>query len=403
MQFVPPSASPCAEAPSFLYFNERQRQLASHAVRRHARRAELGGRLSSSRIDVVVGTRPEAIKLAPVAAALADRGLQSRLIFTGQHPLKAGENGLASYDHVRLNCPGGGDPHDHVAEVARAVGSLFADRPGLLVVQGDTSSALGGALAGFAAEIPVAHVEAGLRSFDPAMPWPEEEFRSAIDARAALLFAPTEISAGNLEAEGVPGRIFVTGNTGIDALLAVEHAVPPCLREGGGLKLLVTCHRRESWGAGLRSIAEALIELASVHPLAVDLVLHPNPLVANAMREMLDRQPRIRLIEPLTHVEMVAAMQGCDILLSDSGGMQEEAPALGVPMLVLREKTERPEGVASGSMLLVGTDRDRIVDSVVRLLDPAVRAAMSHPAFPFGDGRSAPRIAAHIADFLASG
>jgi UDP-N-acetylglucosamine 2-epimerase (non-hydrolysing) len=278
---------------------------------------------------------------------------------------------------------------------------LLADRPDLLVVQGDTASALGGATAGFAAAVPVAHVEAGLRSFDPAMPWPEEEFRTAIDAGAALLFAPTEISAGNLEAEGVAGRILVTGNTGIDALLAVADDLPPHPgADDGGLRLLVTCHRRESWGPGLRSIADALVELALAHPLAIDLVLHPNPAVAGTMRERLSGRPGIRLLEPLAHADMVAAMQGCDILLSDSGGMQEEAPALGIPLLVLRDKTERPEGVASGNMLLVGTHSRRIVEHVVRLLDPAVRAAMSRRAFPYGDGHAAERIAGHIADFL---
>jgi UDP-N-acetylglucosamine 2-epimerase (non-hydrolysing) len=333
---------------------------------------------------------------------LAGRGLSPRLILTGQHPVHTRDHGLAAFDHAELNCPGGGNPDAHVEEIARAVAPLLVDRPRLLIVQGDTASALGGAIAAFAAAVPIAHVEAGLRSFDPAMPWPEEEYRTAIDARAALLFAPTEISATNLEAEGVPGRIFVTGNTGIDALLATKSQVPACVRESG-LKLLVTCHRRESWGRGLRSIAEALVELAGSHPLAIDLVLHPNPLVAGAMRELLDGRRGIRLLEPLPHVDMVAAMQQCDILLSDSGGMQEEAPALGVPLLVLREKTERPEGVASGNMLLVGTDKRRIVENVVRLLDPAVRAAMSRRAFPFGDGRSAGRIAGHIAEFLEAG
>lgn len=352
----------------------------------------------------MVGTRPEAIKLAPVAAALARIGARPRLLLTGQHPLDVGEHRLGDYDCVALHCRGGGDPWDHAGQVAKAVAPLLSDRPGLLVVQGDTSSALGGAVAGFAAALPVAHVEAGLRSFDPASPWPEEEFRSAIDARATLLFAPTEISAANLEAEGVPGRIFVTGNTGIDALLAVAADAPRRQSEAEGkLRLLVTCHRRESWGGGLRAIGEALSELASGYPLAIDLVLHPNPMVAETMRELLAEKAGIRLLEPLGHFEMVAEMQRCDILLSDSGGMQEEAPALGIPLLVLREKTERPEGVASGNMLLVGTDRRRIVDNVVRLLDPGVRAAMSRRAFPYGDGRSAERIAAHIADFLAEG
>jgi UDP-N-acetylglucosamine 2-epimerase (non-hydrolysing) len=334
---------------------------------------------------------------------LAGRGLPPRLILTGQHPLNAAEHGLAAHEQADLSCASGGDPHRHAGRVAKAVAPLLADRPDLLIVQGDTSSAFGAALAGFAAAVPVAHVEAGLRSFDPAMPWPEEEYRTAIDARATLLFAPTEISAANLEAEGVPGRIFVTGNTGIDALLRVERSAPPCLRDSPGLRLLVTCHRRESWGAGLRSIAEALSELAASHPLAIDLVLHPNPRVASAMRELLEGRSGIRLIDPLGHAQMVAAMQQSDILLSDSGGMQEEAPALGLPLLVLREKTERPEGVACGNMLLVGTDRKRIVENVVRLLDPAVRAAMSRRAFPFGDGRSAERIAGHVADFLDAG
>ena len=326
-----------------------------------------------------------------------------RLIFTGQHPLDRDEHGLSSFHQIALNCPGGNDPHRHAQDIAGAIAPTLADRPAMIVVQGDTASALGGALAGFAAAIPVAHVEAGLRSFDPAMPWPEEEFRVTIDADAALLFAPTEISAGNLEAENVPGTIIVTGNSGIDALLRVAGPSPPRVADGGPPKLLVTCHRRESWGAGLRAIAAALTELAASHPISIDLVLHPNPIVAGTMRDLLDGKASIRLLEPLSHAEMVAAMQACDILLSDSGGMQEEAPALGVPLLVLRDKTERPEGVASGNMMLVGTDRRRIVDSVVRLLDPSVRAAMSHRAFPYGDGRAAGRIAAEIAAFIDLG
>jgi UDP-N-acetylglucosamine 2-epimerase (non-hydrolysing) len=234
------------------------------------------------------------------------------------------------------------------------------------------------------------------------MPWPEEEFRTAIDARSSLLFAPTDISAANLEAEGVSGGVFVTGNTGIDALLALEQA-PAFPPEGqhSRLNLLVTCHRRESWGCGLRSVAEALVELTGAYPLSIDFVLHPNPVIAATMRQLLAGCAAIRLMEPFGHPQMVAAMQACDILLSDSGGVQEEAPALGVPLLVLRSKTERPEGVASGNMLLVGTDKRRIVEGVLRLLDPAVRAAMSRRAFPYGDGRSADRIAGHIADFLA--
>lgn len=350
----------------------------------------------------MVGTRPEAIKLAPVAAALARRGHALRLILTGQHPLRAADYGLGAYQRITLDYRGGNDPDALVEQVARAIAPLLANRPSLLVVQGDTASALGGALAGFAAAVPVAHVEAGLRSFDPAMPWPEENYRTAIDARSHLLFAPTEISATNLEAEDVPGRIFVTGNTGIDALQAVlARSAPAPAVADRPLQLLVTCHRRESWGEGLRSVAEALKDLAASRAVAIDVVLHPNLAIAGAMRGMLAPTAAIRVLEPMSHAGMVAAMQRSDILLSDSGGMQEEAPALGVPLLVLRDKTERPEGVASGNMLLVGTDRRRIVEAVERLLDPAVRAAMSRRAFPYGDGYAAERIAGHITDFLA--
>lgn len=278
---------------------------------------------------------------------------------------------------------------------------MLVNPPALLVVQGDTSSAMGAALAGFAAAIPVAHVEAGLRSFDPAMPWPEEEYRTAIDARAALLFAPTTGNAANLRGEGVPGEIHVTGNSGVDALFETLKRLPPKLRRRAGpLNLLVTCHRRENWGKGLESVAAALRELATAQPLSIRFVLSPNATVAAAMRALLVGVDAARLVEPLGHAAMIAAMREADIILSDSGGMQEEAPVLGVPLLVLRDKTERPEGIASGNMLLVGTDAVRIRDSVTRLRDPAVRASMSTPAFPFGDGHAAPRIAARIKEYV---
>jgi len=320
---------------------------------------------------------------------------------TGQHPLNADEHGLSGYEQVMLGCAGGGDPIALAHRISKDVGPLLSEQSHLVIVQGDTASALGGALAAFVAGIPVAHVEAGLRSFNPQMPWPEEEFRAAIDARADLLFAPTETSADNLSAEGVPGQVFVTGNTGIDALREVLERLPQARSVAERpLSLLVTCHRRESWGDGLRSIAAALIELAQRHTLLINLVLHPNTDVANLMRQLLSRQRGIRLLDPLTHRQMIEAMMAADIILSDSGGMQEEAPALGVPLLVLREKTERPEGIASGNMLLVGTSRERIVANVERLLDPGARAAMSRRAFPYGDGYAAERIAGHIRDFL---
>ena len=259
---------------------------------------------------------------------------------------------------------------------------------------------MGAALAAFTAGVPVAHVEAGLRTHDPAQPWPEEEYRTAIDSGAELLFAPTETSAANLHAEKVRGAIHVTGNTAIDAVLAQADGLPPRPgRKRGRPVILVTCHRRESWGEGLQSIAAAIAALAS--EADIDFVLHPNPHVATEMRKLLAGIRGVSLLEPCGHRELLMRMRDSDLVLSDSGGMQEEAPTLGVPLLVLREKTERPEGIAAGCARLVGTSKDRIVSETQRLLaDPLALAAMRTPSFPYGDGQAAPRIAAIIEEWL---
>jgi len=388
----------------------RPRQLAFCHYALHTSRAgllEVGdAKLSGARISLVIGTRPEAIKLAPVVHELAARGAPPSLILTGQHPgLVLGEYGLGSYLETRLDCPGQDDPRAHARSVAKAIIGLLSDPPDLLVVQGDTSSALGGALAAVEAGVPIAHVEAGLRSFDPTMPWPEEDNRVAIDALADLLFAPTEISAANLRRESVGGAIHVTGNSGVDALLATLATLPapPAQGRNEAPLILVTCHRRENWGAGLTSVALALIEIARTTRGHIDCVLHPNPSVRESMHLLLGGKPNIRLVEPYGQRAMIAAMRNADLILSDSGGVQEEAPALGVPLLVLREKTERPEGIASGNMVLVGTNTARIVSSVTRLLtDSEALAAMARPALPFGDGQAGPRIAGHMLDWLAA-
>ncbi|HUE78953.1 MAG TPA: UDP-N-acetylglucosamine 2-epimerase (non-hydrolyzing) [Sphingomicrobium sp.] len=269
---------------------------------------------------------------------------------------------------------------------------------------GDTSSALGGALAAFTAAIPVAHVEAGLRSHDPLMPWPEEEYRTAIDAHADLLFAPTKLAAANLRAERVAGSIMVTGNTGIDAAIKTQAELPPpSLRDRGQPRLLVTCHRRENWGEGLSSVAQALRQLADEGTAAIEVLLHPNPHVAKTAKRLLGGCSSITLLPPCSHRELLTRMRECDLMLSDSGGVQEEAPALGVPLLVLREKTERPEALWTGNMRLIGTDNKRIVDAVRNLLgDPAALAAMAQPCLPYGDGRAAYRIAALIEQWLVA-
>lgn len=353
---------------------------------------------------MIVGTRPEAIKLAPVARALGAEGVAPRIILSGQHPsLEPADYGLDPFPLVNLGCPGRQDPHRHVREVAEAtLAELRRDRPELLVVQGDTSTALGGAVGGAWAGVRVAHVEAGLRSGDPALPWPEEEYRTRIDAAAELLFAPTEVAAANLRSEGVPGAVHVTGNSGIDALLALEPPADPAAHVASALpQVLVTCHRRENWGRGLCSVAAAITRLATAGRAQFDMLLHPNAHVSQAARDALGDCYNVRLLAPCSHAELVERMRRSDLILSDSGGVQEEAPALGVPLLVLRDRTERPEAVDSGNARLVGTDEQAIVRAVTMLLDdPVERAAMSRPAFPFGDGNASPRIAAVIATWL---
>lgn len=348
----------------------------------------------------MIGTRPEAIKLAPVARALSERGLGPKLLFTGQHPgLDPADFGLGGLSVRRLDCAGQENPLRHVQAVTAALLPLLSATPDLLVVQGDTSSALGGALAGFTAGIPVAHVEAGLRTHDPQCPWPEEEYRTAIDAQADLLFAPTTTAASNLRAEKVPGETHVTGNTSIDVVLAIEDKLPSRPTPGGRHRLLVTCHRRESWNHGLGSIAAAITELAS-DDVAIDFVLHPNPYVATRMRDLLGGA-NVTLVEPCSHQELLCRMRRSDLVLSDSGGIQEEAPALGVPLLVLREKTERPEAIAIGNAILVGTSTEDIVEATRRLLsDAGALRAMSRPSLPYGDGHAGPRIAGIIEMWL---
>ena len=262
---------------------------------------------------------------------------------------------------------------------------------------------MAGARAAVAAGVPLAHVEAGLRTGDRELPWPEEAYRSEIDASADLLFAPTDLAARNLANERVSGRVHVTGNTGVDALLAVLRTLPPAAGPRPRLSVLVTCHRRESWANGIASIAAAVSELAAAGLADFAVVVPPNASVAATLTGLLGGRPNVALLPPMPHRELVRRMRDCDLILSDSGGMQEEAPVLGVPLLILRDKTERPEGIATGNMRLVGTSADAIVRAAWRLLsDPAARAAMARPAFPYGDGKAAPRIAAIIADWLGA-
>jgi len=358
----------------------------------------------------IVGTRPEAIKMAPLARALdQSRVLRHRLLLTGQHsglaPLFP-EIRPATVAELRF------DPSRRTAVTLREslhrllCRTLAEGRPDLVLVHGDTTSALAGAFAAWDCGVALGHVEAGLRSFDLRQPWPEEGNRVVIDALSAMLFAPTERAAENLSREWrVKGRVMVTGNTGIDALFQAAVRLPPPPPPAGGRRpILVTCHRKENQGDGTARVCFALRQLVRQFPVTVELPLHTNPMVRAALQSELDGVPDIHLHEPLSHGAMVALMRRCWIILTDSGGLQEEGPALGKPVLVLRSVTERPEALATGNLELVGTDPARILGSVASLLEnPGKLARMSRPCFAFGDGKAAPRIASAIEDWLTRG
>lgn len=359
------------------------------------------------RIVTIVGTRPEAIKLRPVVRALGDHGgFEQRVLLTGQHP------GLANRFDFPAACVEelAIDPTEQSAgELCEAIADrlctrLHRDEADLVLVQGDTSSAYAGALAARERGIALGHVEAGLRSYDFQRPWPEEGYRIAIDALADLLFAPTAAAVRNLESEPqVRGSIHLTGNTGIDALLEQAAEIQPALPLPTWRKrILVTCHRRESRGEPMRRIAQACIRLVRELPVEIMLPLHASAIIRDPFERLLGGEPHIRLLEPLGYREMVTAMADSWLILTDSGGIQEEAPALGRPVLVLRDVTERTEAVASSNAELIGTDPDRIIAAVTRLLvDTKHHQRMSLPSLPFGDGCAAPRIVDAIAEFLA--
>jgi UDP-N-acetylglucosamine 2-epimerase (non-hydrolysing) len=354
----------------------------------------------------VVGTRPEAIKMAPVAQALERLpGVEHQVFLTGQH----------SDLDCHFDLPEGGlrhlsfKPRDRdVASLRSALRALlcgrFRRRPiDLVLVHGDTTSAAAAALAARDCSIPIAHVEAGLRSFDLDSPWPEESHRVTIDALSDLLFAPTEGSAQNLSREPrVRGRILVTGNSGIDALLRARKRLPPPAAGDGRRLILVTCHRRENRGEPALAVCQAIKRIAAELPVRVVTPLHPNPLARGTVEQCLAGVDHVELLEPQGYEAMVGLMDSSWLILTDSGGLQEEAPALGKPVLVLRDVTERPEALATGNLELVGTDPERIFAAVAGLLaDPERYARMARPAFPFGDGRTSERIAEAIGGWLA--
>jgi UDP-N-acetylglucosamine 2-epimerase (non-hydrolysing) len=281
----------------------------------------------------------------------------------------------------------------------RGLEALFQEiKPQLVIVQGDTTTAFAAAIAAFYQKIPVGHVEAGLRTDDLYNPYPEEANRRLISQVTHLHFAPTTLAVENLQRSGVVGEIHHTGNTVIDALLSVAKRSPACPIPGLDWNqyrvLLSTVHRRENWGDPLRDIAQGFLQILDKFPnTALLLPLHRNPTVREPLQAMLSSHPRVFIPEPLDYTELVGAIQRCYLLLTDSGGVQEEAPSLGKPVLVLRDTTERPEAVTAGTAKLIGTSPDRIFETAAELLsDPAAYERMATAVSPFGDGHAADRI-----------
>lgn len=369
------------------------------------------------RILSVFGTRPEAIKLFPLVHALAaDARFVSRVCVSGQHrglidPVLqiAGITPDHDLDVMRPD-----QSLDHLTAVLLGeVGRVMdEERPDKVIVQGDTATAMAAAIAAFYRRVPVVHVEAGLRSGDIRHPWPEEGNRRIIGSLSAVHCAPTEGAARALLRENIdPATVHVTGNTVIDALHWVTGRITrePHLVAGmaalerrfdGRRIIAVTCHRRESFGAGVRGIAAALRHLAARPDVALIFPLHPNPQVRAVMEAELAGVENLVLIGPLDYPAFARLMDISHFMLTDSGGVQEEAPTLGTPVLVMRDTTERPEGVEAGTARLVGNDPARIIAEAERLLDEdGAHAAMARAHNPFGDGRAAPR----IVELLAAG
>ena len=363
------------------------------------------------KVMVIFGTRPEAIKLFPVINALKIQNkVTCEVLVSAQHREMLDQvlsiSGIKPDYDLDIMQPG--QSLDALtARLLEAIGGVLDQaKPHRVVVQGDTATAMVGALAAYYRQIPVSHVEAGLRSYDIYRPWPEEVNRKIIGTIADQHFAPTGVSAAALQAEAVStDAVFVTGNTVIDALHWVTDRIShrPELASGladiearfAGKKIIgITTHRRENFGDGMESIAAAIKEIAARDDVACIFPVHLNPNVRAVMDDALGNLPNVAMIEPLDYPHFARLLSISHIMLTDSGGVQEEAPALGKPVLVMRDTTERPEGVTAGTAKLIGTDKSRIVSEIFTLLDDdAAYSAMARAHNPFGDGKASQRIA----------
>ena len=363
---------------------------------------------------VIFGTRPEAIKLFPVVNALAAYSdMHTEILVSAQHRQMLDQvlaiSGIVPNYDLDLMQPG--QSLDALtARLLEAIGGVLDSvKPDRVIVQGDTATAMAGALAAYYRQIPVSHVEAGLRSNNIYQPWPEEVHRKIIGAIANQHFAPTAVSAAALAAEAVSqGNIYVTGNTGVDALhwvtgriaqnQALAANLAPYEERFRGRKIIgITTHRRENFGDGMDNIAAAIRAIAARDDVACIFPVHMNPNVRDVMNAALGDLPNVAMIEPLDYPNFARLLSISHIMLTDSGGVQEEAPVLGKPVLVMRDTTERPEGVTAGTAKLIGTDKDRIISEICTLLDDdAAYSAMARAHNPFGDGHASQRIAAII-------
>lgn len=368
-----------------------------------------------TKVMSVFGTRPEAIKMFPVVHALnAEGGIDASVCVTAQHREMLDQvlDIAQILPDVDLDIMTSNQSLDALlARLVTKLGETFnREKPDRILVHGDTLTTMAATLAAYFRKIPVGHVEAGLRSGNIYHPWPEEVNRKVAGAVADLHFAPTETAAAALRAENVSAnQIHVTGNTVIDALLATKARIDeeptlaagldPLLDRFAGKRIIaVTSHRRENFGDGMKAIADAIAGIAARADVAVIFPVHPNPHVRSAMEPILGGLSNVALIDPLDYPHFVRLLGASTLVLTDSGGVQEEAPSLGKPVLVMRETTERPEGIEAGTARLVGTDQNRIVSEIFSLLDDdAAYNAMARAHNPFGDGRAAERIAEIVA------
>jgi UDP-N-acetylglucosamine 2-epimerase (non-hydrolysing) len=368
------------------------------------------------RVLSLFGTRPEAIKMAPVIRCLQGASwVESTVAVTGQHREML-DQVLRVFDltpDIDLNLMKPGQSLTDLAGRALvAVGEILRQyHPDLLLVEGDTISVFVGALAAFYERVAVGHVEAGLRSFDRDDPFPEEINRRLVSVIADLHFAPTTRARANLLAEGVSSdRVSVTGNTVVDALLGVLNGpeqgkfVAPRTIDPNGRIILATLHRRESWGEPMRAACSSLrLALDRFPDTELLFPMHRNPIVRDVVTSVLGNHPRAHLVEPLDYVSMVRAMARCHLIVTDSGGIQEEAPALGKPVLVVRDTTERPEAIEAGTARLVGTNAQSVLAGLIDLLgNPESYDRMAHAASPFGDGHAAEKIVGRIEAWSSS-